>query len=94
MRSTDPPVTAVVFDPQVQHELDFTTVDMLTELLDWLEARNIQIHLVATHSDLVAIAKRAGLIHLSGRVHLAPTLNDVLARLDREQPAETSAPDS
>jgi SulP family sulfate permease len=94
VRSTEPPVTTVVFDPQVQHELDFTTVDILTELLDWLEARNIQIHLVATHSDLVAIARRAGLIHLIGRVHVAPTLSAVLVQLDRDHPAETNAPDS
>ena len=94
VRSTDPPVTTVVFDPQVKHELDFTTVDILTDLLDWLEARNIQIHLVATHSDLVVIAKRAGLIHLIGRVHVAPTLNAVLAQIDRDHPAGTTAPDS
>ena len=72
VRSTEPPVTTVVFDPQVQHDLDFTTVDILTELLDWLEARDIQIHLVATHSDLVAIAKRAGLIQTSSAACTSP----------------------
>jgi len=94
VRSTDPPVRAVVFDPQVQHDLDFTTVDILTELLDWLDARDIQIHLVATHSDLVAAVKRAGLIHLIGRVHVAPTLDDVLALLDLDRPAGTGATES
>ncbi|WP_322938390.1 SulP family inorganic anion transporter [Nocardioides bizhenqiangii] len=94
VRSTVPPVTTVVFDPQTQHDLDFTTLEILTELLDWLEGRNIEVHLVATHSDLVAIAKRAGLIHLGGRVHVAPTLTDVIAQLKRNPPAETSAADS
>ena len=94
VRSTVPPINTVVFDPQAQHDLDFTTIEILIELLDWLEARDIEVHLVATHSDLVAIAKRAGLIYLSGRVHVAPTLPDVLERLDHDQPAETRAPDS
>ena len=89
VRSTDHPVTAVVFDPQVQHDLDFTTVDILTELLDWLVAQDIEIYLVAAHSDLVSVADRAGLIHLIGHVHVAPTLHDVLAQLDRDHPSET-----
>jgi len=92
VRATVPPVTAVVFDPQTQHELDFTTIEILAELLDWLEGRNIEVHLVATHIDLVAVAKRAGLIHLKGRVHVASTLPDVIAQLERAQPSETKAP--
>lgn len=87
VRSTVPPVTTVVFDPQVQHDLDFTAIEILTELLDWLEAREIEVYLVATHSDLVASAKRGGLIHLIGRVHVAPTLPDVIAQLPPYQPA-------
>jgi MFS superfamily sulfate permease-like transporter len=92
VRSTVPPVNTVVFDPQVQHELDFTTVEVLTELLDWLEARGIEVYVVATHSDLVALAEHAGIIHLRGRVHLAPTLNEVLDELASDDPAEPSAP--
>ncbi len=84
VRSTVPPVTTVVFDPQVQHELDFTTVEVLTELLDWLEARGIDVYVVATHSDLVAIAEHAGIIDVGGRVDLAPTLHEVLAQLESE----------
>ncbi|MDP9143323.1 MAG: sodium-independent anion transporter [Actinomycetota bacterium] len=88
VRSTVPAIKTVVFDPQAQHDLDFTTIEVLTELIDWLEARDIEIYLVATHSDLVASAKRAGVIHLIGRVHIAPAMHDVLAQLDHDQPAE------
>jgi MFS superfamily sulfate permease-like transporter len=84
VRSTVPPVTAVVFDPQAQHELDFTTIEILTQLIDWLEAQDIDVYLVATHSDLVASAERAGVIHVIGRVKVAPTLPDVLAQLDHD----------
>lgn len=95
VRSTVPPVTTVVFDPQVQHELDFTTVEVLTELLDWLEARDVEVYVVATHSDLVAMAEHAGIIDVGGRVHLAPTLHDALAQLeDRGHPVEPTAPNS
>ena len=82
----------MVFDPQVQHDLDFTTIDILTELLDWLEAQDIEVYLVAAHRDLVAAAKRAGVIHSIGRVHIAPTLPDAIARLDRNHPAATECP--
>jgi MFS superfamily sulfate permease-like transporter len=82
----------VVFDPQVQHELDFTTVEVLTELLDWLEARGIEVYVVATHSDLVAMAEHAGIIDVGGRVHLAPTLHEVLAQLENGQSAEPTTP--
>jgi SulP family sulfate permease len=94
VRSTVPPVTTVVFDPQVQHDLDYTTVEVLTELLDWLEARGIEVYVVATHSDLVAIAERAGIIHLSGRVHVASTLHEVLAQVQHDHPAEPTGPHS
>jgi SulP family sulfate permease len=94
VRSTVPPVTAVVFDPQAQHDLDFTTVDILIELLDWLVARDLEVYLVATHSDLVATAQRVGLIHLIGRVHVAPSLPDVLAQLHRDHRAKPRTPDS
>jgi MFS superfamily sulfate permease-like transporter len=92
VRSTVPPVSAVVFDPQVQHDLDYTTVEVLTELLDWLEARGIEVYVVATHSDLVAIAEHAGIIHLKGRVHVASTLPEVLAQVQPDHPAEPTTP--
>jgi sulfate permease, SulP family len=91
VRSTVPPVTAVIFDPQAQHDLDFTTIEILTQLIDWLEAQDIDVYLVATHSDLVASAERAGVIHLIGRVQVAPTLHDVLAQLDHDH-AGSGAP--
>jgi sulfate permease, SulP family len=93
VRSTVPPVTAVVFDPQAQHDLDYTTIEILTQLIDWLEAQGIDVYLVATHSDLIASAERAGVIHLIGRVQVASTLPAVLAQLD-DHHAGTRAPGS
>ena len=72
----------------------FTTLEALTELLDRLGSRDIEVHLVATHGLFVAMAKRAGLVRHRQRMHVAPTLHDVSAPSGRDQPAENKPPDA
>lgn len=81
--TSDPPVRAVVFDPEVQHDLDVTSIEMLRDLLEWLAAQEVAVYAVSTHADLMESAQRAGLVTLFGEEHVSATIDEALAKVTR-----------
>ena len=96
----EPPVRVVVFDPEVQHELDVTSAETMVEIFDWLAARQVEVLAVATHVDLVAQAERAGVLDVLGRDHLETSLATAVSRAVRmvdlaaARPARPAPPDT
>lgn len=81
--TTRPPVHAVVFDPEVQHELDVTSVEMLTEVVGWMHERDVKVYVVTTHSELTRIAERTGLTAKFGAEYVVQSLDEALEKAGR-----------
>ncbi len=81
--SAQPPVHDVVFNPEVQHGLDVTSVEMISALFHWLRERDIDIWVTHAHADLWAEADRLGMIELIGADHVVADIPEVLDRLGR-----------
>lgn len=52
----------VVIDLEVQHELDYTSLEATRQLFDWLNGRGTPAYLADVHSELLAQGEFAGLI--------------------------------
>ncbi len=81
-----PAVRTVVFSPEVQHELDVTSLEMMTDLIEWMHGRGIDVWFTHLHRDLLSESERLGLVALVGADHIAADITDALARLDRRPP--------
>ncbi|NLV54831.1 MAG: SulP family inorganic anion transporter [Acidimicrobiales bacterium] len=80
VREADPPVSAVVLDPEVQVDLDVTSLEMLDALLDWLAARDVEVLVVRPHARTRELLDRAG---LTDRVAPAAVVDSVAEGLAR-----------
>lgn len=58
----DPPVRAVVLDSEVQFELDVTSLEVVDELFDWFEERELTVLLVQPHSRARRTLRRGGVM--------------------------------
>jgi MFS superfamily sulfate permease-like transporter len=79
--TAEPTVHTVIFSPEVLHQLDVTSVEMITELIGWMRARSIDVWVTHVHADLMTESDRIGLIELVGADHIAADIPEVLARL-------------
>jgi sulfate permease, SulP family len=80
--TAEPPVHTVIFSPEVQHQLDVTSVEMFTELVGWMRERGIDIWLTHVHADLLAESDRIGLLELVGADHILADIPAVLERIE------------
>jgi high affinity sulfate transporter 1 len=74
------PVRAVIFDPEVQHRFDVTSVEMVEGLVDWLRQRHVDIYITNLHADLLDEVERAGLVDLIGADHITRDIAEAVAR--------------
>jgi MFS superfamily sulfate permease-like transporter len=81
--TTEPQVHTVIFSPEVQHQLDVTSVEMMTDLFHWLRGRGVDIWVTHTHADLWSEAERLGLLEVIGADHVVADIPEVLQRLGR-----------
>jgi high affinity sulfate transporter 1 len=79
--TAEPTVHTVIFSPEVLHQLDVTSVEMITELIGWMRARSIDVWVTHVHADLMTESDRIGLIELVGADHIAADIPEVLERL-------------
>ena len=73
-------MSAVVLDPEVQVDLDVTSLEMLDALLDWLAARDVEVLVVRPHARTRELLDRAG---LTDRVAPAAVVDSVAEGLAR-----------
>jgi sulfate permease, SulP family len=73
------PLHTVVINLAEQHDLDVTSIELLTQLVEWLHARSIEVSVVHLHQDLRAEVVRAGLLDLVGESHVFTSVSDALA---------------
>jgi MFS superfamily sulfate permease-like transporter len=78
-----PPIRVLIFDPEVQHRFDVTSIEMVEGLIDWLRQRNIDMYVANLHADLLAEVERAGLVDLIGADHITRDIAEALARIGK-----------
>ena len=61
------PLGAVIIDASAQDELDFTTTEMLIELVRQLRANGIEVYMAEVHAPVLEGIDRAGLARRHGR---------------------------
>ena len=77
-----PAVRAVIFNPEVQHTLDVTSYEMVSELIGWMQARGIEVFVTHVHKDLLSQSEMNGLIELIGADHIVSDIPAALMRID------------
>ena len=80
VESAETLVHTVIFSPEVQHHLDLTAVEMLTELITWMRWRGIAVYFSNVHRDALAEAQHARLVELVGPDHIVADIPGALAR--------------
>ncbi len=73
------PVRTVVFDLVQQHTLDVTSTELLSQLLEWLRARSIEVFVVELHKDLRAEIALTGLLATIEESRVLATVPDAVA---------------
>jgi sulfate permease, SulP family len=81
--ATQPPVHTVIFSPEVQHQLDVTSFEMITDLVGWMRGRGIDVWVTHVHTDLLTESDRIGLLELVGADHVVADIPAVLERIER-----------
>lgn len=79
--TTEPTVKAVVFNAEAQHELDVTSIEMVTELVGWLQERDVDVYWANVHHDLLTEGQRDGFADVVGEGHIVADIPEALARI-------------
>ena len=66
VKSSDPPIKAVILDLEMSPELDVPSVDMLSELKEYLEGKDVAIMLARVHKPVEEILESSGVMDKIG----------------------------
>jgi MFS superfamily sulfate permease-like transporter len=66
VKSSDPPIKAVILDLEMSPELDVPSVDMLGELKEYLEGKDVAIMLARVHKPVEEILESSGVMDKIG----------------------------
>ena len=70
LRTTDPSPRAVLIDLQATARLDIDSLEMLTELLTELKAKDIELLLASVRAPVRDMLQRSGLADTIGKQHI------------------------
>jgi len=83
--AAEEPPSAVIIDASAQDEIDFTTIEMLIELVKQLQAKGIEIYLADVHAPVHEGTARSGLLDaMGGRDHVFPTVDAAVNHVQSE----------
>ena len=86
----DPPIGVVVLDAEVQFELDVTSLEMLDELVDWLDDHDVGFLVVRPRPRVVATLDQFGLLERIGDGRLVESLEVAMQRARSEMARPTA----
>jgi MFS superfamily sulfate permease-like transporter len=88
----EPPPWAVVLDAAAQDELDITSAEMLSGLLDTLRARGIAVYAAEVHAPVLDLAARTGVLERLGAEQVFPTVELAVQAAASRRATEPAAP--
>ena len=80
-QAASPPDT-VIIDASAMDEIDFTTTEMLAQLIGQLRTKGIEVYLAEVHAPVLEGIDRAGLLdEMGGREHVFATVDMAVNRI-------------
>jgi len=70
IHDAEPPPKAVIFDAEGQDDLDFTSAQVLTKLVEELQADGLMVRFANVHAPVLERAREAGLLDTVGGGHV------------------------
>ena len=78
MREADPPVSAVIINCEMIHDMDTAAADELLRLYDNITAKGVGIYIARAHAKVRGFMERDGIVERIGAENFFPKVGDAV----------------